>query len=71
MGSVEYHLEELDIALDASDDRRILPTLLEHAVMDIGCGIGQTFIAMDCLGKICVGIDVDEDAIRSGIKNVV
>jgi ubiquinone/menaquinone biosynthesis C-methylase UbiE len=71
MGSIEYHLNELKIALDMNDERRILPTILDSdkAILDIGCGIGQSFIALGCTDRICVGLDIDEDAIRYGMEN--
>ena len=70
MTSIEYHLQELEIALDKNDPRRILPNVLEsdRVILDIGCGIGQSFIALDCTDRICIGIDIDEDALRYGIE---
>lgn len=70
MGSIQYHLKELEIGLDKNDERRILPNLLDSdtAVLDIGCGIGQTFIALGCTDRFCVGLDIDDDAIRYGIE---
>ncbi len=71
MGSIEYHLRELEIALNTNDDRRILPNLSdsEEVILDIGCGIGQTFIALNCTDRVCIGIDVDQEAITYGMKN--
>jgi ubiquinone/menaquinone biosynthesis C-methylase UbiE len=71
MGSIEYHLEELKIALDKADDRCILPSLLDsdRAILDVGCGIGQSFIALDCADRLCVGLDIDEGAVKYGIDN--
>ena len=71
MGSLDYHLKELGIALDRNDERRILPTVLDSdkVILDIGCGIGQTFIALDWADRTCVGLDVDKEAIRFGSKN--
>lgn len=71
MSSIEYHLTELEIALDPNDPRRTLPQILasDRCILDIGCGIGQTFIALNCTDRICIGIDVDEKAISYGIKN--
>ncbi len=44
--SREYHLRELELALDPSDPRRINPTIPRGArVLDVGCGAGQTLIA--------------------------
>lgn len=71
MKTIDYHLRELDIALDPNDARNVLPPLLDsdRVIVDIGCGIGQSFIALNCTDRICIGIDVDEDAIRYGIEN--
>jgi len=71
MGSIEYHLKELEISLNADDDRMILPELLdsEKLILDIGCGIGQTFIALNCTDRTCIGIDIDQEAITYGMKN--
>lgn len=68
MSSVDYHLAELEIALDKSDPRHVLPDLQpgEQFILDIGCGIGQTFLALDCLDRNCVGLDIDLEAIRYG-----
>lgn len=71
MRSVEYHLRELKISLDKNDDKRVLPNILDSdkAILDIGCGIGQSFIALGCTDRICVGLDIDEDAVRYGAKH--
>jgi len=71
MGSIDYHLAELEIALSKTDPRRILPEIheSEKTILDIGCGIGQSFLALDCADRLCVGLDVDEEAIRYGMEN--
>jgi len=63
-----YHLEELKIALDEGDSRRVLPQLRDgdSTVLDVGCGIGQSLIALGTEGRRCIGIDVDEAAIVHG-----
>lgn len=70
-GNIQYHLKELEIALDKNDDRMVLPTLLssDKVIVDIGCGIGQTFLALNCTDKTCIGIDIDHEAISYGNKN--
>jgi ubiquinone/menaquinone biosynthesis C-methylase UbiE len=70
MGSIEYHLRELGIALDKDNDKRILPAIFDSdkAILDLGCGIGQTLIALACCERKCVGIDCDEGAIKYGIE---
>lgn len=70
MTSVDYHLGELAVALDASDHRWCLPQLTDgdRVVVDIGCGIGQTFVALNPGARICIGIDIDEAALAFGGK---
>lgn len=70
MNSIEYHLNELKIALDNNDKRRVLPEVLDsdRTILDIGCGIGQSFLAMECAGRICIGIDIEEEVVRYGIE---
>lgn len=68
MSNIDYHLAELDIAKNDNDHRNALPTLLpnEGVILDIGCGIGQTFLALNCLNRRCIGIDIDNEAISYG-----
>jgi ubiquinone/menaquinone biosynthesis C-methylase UbiE len=71
MSSVEYHLEELRIALDETNANRVLPEILatDKAVLDIGCGVGQMFVALNMTGVCrCTGLDIDEEALRYGIE---
>jgi ubiquinone/menaquinone biosynthesis C-methylase UbiE len=62
-----YHIAELNIALDARDPRHLNPPSVPagYAVLDIGCGAGQTLVALHPLGFAC-GIDVDADALLLG-----
>lgn len=64
-----YHLEELRIALDRSDARRALPDLRagDRTILDVGCGIGQTLLALEADDRERIGVDVDEAAIRHGL----
>lgn len=72
MNSVtEYHLKELQAAQDASDARRINPSFQEHhkAILDIGCGIGQTFIGTGIYkddSRNLIGLDIDVEQLRYG-----
>lgn len=68
MSTVDYHLKELNIALDAEDPRRALPELGagDQVVLDIGCGIGQSLLALQNPHCRRIGIDVDHEAIRYG-----
>ena len=64
MGTIDYHKNELKIALDVNNQNRILPELSEDdkVILDIGCGIGQSFIALNCTeGRKCIWIDIDKD----------
>lgn len=68
MNHIDYHLKELEISLKPNDNRKILPEIMEteHVILDIGCGIGQTFVALNCFHKKCIGIDIDKEAIEYG-----
>ncbi len=67
--SIEYHLRELEIVRNPEDPRHCMPHIEKEdkTILDIGCGIGQLFIASG-LGKnvLAVGIDVDQEALRYG-----
>lgn len=78
--SIKYHLSELKLALEAPENGRNHPILYpnDKRVLDIGCGIGQTFMAWTARGykwtprngrTWFVGIDPDQEAISYGIKN--
>jgi len=69
--TLAYHLEELESALKATDLGRNRPILLpeDRTILDVGCGIGQSFVAWNTPGPIYVGLDIDEDAIRYGIEH--
>lgn len=66
--TIEYHLAELAVATDASRPERVLPALTEsdRVILDVGCGIGQSFVALGCLDRTCIGVDIDEEAIAYG-----
>jgi ubiquinone/menaquinone biosynthesis C-methylase UbiE len=61
-----YHDVELQIALNPDSPYRVLPeTEGAEAVLDIGCGAGQTLMAIGN-HKRRVGVDIDVDALRFG-----
>jgi len=64
-----YHLEELSIAGNRDDPRRIMPPIEKNhqSILDIGCGAGQTLIASDLAhDKTAVGLDVHHDSLSLG-----
>lgn len=71
MGSIiDYHLLELRGALVAPEDGRNRPMLrpTDVDVLDVGCGIGQSFTAWRMrglhVGRHFVGLDIDAEAIE-------
>ena len=62
--SLAYHQGELRVALDATNPQRLVPDPGgARAILDIGCGAGQTIIALGA-GDRSVGIDIDYGALR-------
>jgi ubiquinone/menaquinone biosynthesis C-methylase UbiE len=62
--SLAYHQGELRVALDATNPQRLVPDPGgARAILDIGCGAGQTMIALGTGGR-SVGIDIDCAALR-------
>jgi SAM-dependent methyltransferase len=65
--SDQYHLRELEIALDPQNPSHILPPPVpaSHRVLDIGCGAGQTLMAAYKENPV-FGIDIDFAALQLG-----
>ena len=66
---VQYHLSELEIARDASAPGHLLPPIPPgcRAVLDIGCGAGQTLIASRLEeGVLACGVDPVASALALG-----
>jgi SAM-dependent methyltransferase len=66
-----YHEAELALARSPNDPRRILPTIPPdaHSVLDVGCGAGQTLIALGLRADVdAVGLDRDYDALSLGAE---
>lgn len=65
--SREYHLRELEMAL-AAGPGELTPSLPAGGgrVLDIGCGAGQTLMALPREGWQAVGIDIDPGSISLG-----
>ncbi|MBD3392361.1 MAG: methyltransferase domain-containing protein [Chitinivibrionales bacterium] len=70
--TIRYHLEELAIARNPSDPRYAMPSFVggERVVVDIGCGIGQTFVAAHPgPGTLPVGVDIDFESLVYGRRH--
>jgi SAM-dependent methyltransferase len=68
-GNTQYHLSELEIALDPSRPEHIQPdlSLSRVGVVDVGCGVGQLFVANAGelgQGVRCHGFDIDRASIE-------
>jgi SAM-dependent methyltransferase len=71
---IQYQLKELEIALDPSRPEHILPSLstARVGVVDVGCGIGQLFVAKAnelAPGVPCHGFDIDPALIAYANQN--
>jgi SAM-dependent methyltransferase len=69
--TISYHLAELEIARRETDPRHIMPEVPPEArtILDIGCGLGQTLIALLPTladGALLVGTDIDIEAVKYG-----
>jgi SAM-dependent methyltransferase len=68
---IAYHRAELDVARDAGNPQRLVPDPGNATrILDIGCGAGQTIVALDC-GRRSVGIDIDIEALRYGASGAM
>ena len=66
---IAYHLHELEIAKHPELPAYAMPefSVNDKAILDIGCGIGQTFVASELdHGKLLVGVDVDLECLIYG-----
>jgi ubiquinone/menaquinone biosynthesis C-methylase UbiE len=63
------HLVELEIARQPGDPRHLQPKIPAGAkrVLDIGCGVGQTLVALDLPAEVqALGLDRDGKVLRYG-----
>lgn len=62
-----YHLAELKVALDPTHPSHVVPPSLpaNKRVLDIGCGAGQTLIAV-YPDRVSFGMDIDMGALKLG-----
>jgi|ERR1051325_6060387 ubiquinone/menaquinone biosynthesis C-methylase UbiE len=68
-GTLDYHRQELSIATNPQDPRRILPDVSSrhHRILDVGCGAGQTLIGSKLPETVlAVGVDLDREALTYG-----
>jgi len=66
--SIAYHEGELRVALDRANPLRLVPEPEDaRAILDIGCGAGQTIVALGAAAR-SVGVDVDVDALQFAAK---
>jgi len=66
--SIAYHEGELRVALDRANPLRLVPEPGDaRAILDIGCGAGQTIVALGAAAR-SVGVDFDVDALEFGVR---
>jgi ubiquinone/menaquinone biosynthesis C-methylase UbiE len=67
--SIAYHLRELEAAHDPAARAYCMPEFLpaDRAILDVGCGIGQTFVGAG-LGqdRLLIGLDLDTECLEFG-----
>lgn len=66
---IDYHLRELKIAANPQSTDYVMPKFLDsdEAILDIGCGIGQTLvIGVGSSSKLLVGMDIDLNSQKYG-----
>lgn len=69
--SIAYHQGELEVALDARNPHRLVPQPGDAtAILDIGCGAGQTLVAIGAVGR-SVGVDIDVAALRVAARGPI
>lgn len=71
--TIHYHLSELKLASNPDDPRNILPTFdsSDKVILDIGCGIGQTFVAAgiaDDSSRVLIGLDNEIEPLIYGAE---
>jgi ubiquinone/menaquinone biosynthesis C-methylase UbiE len=69
---IDYHLRELEAALDPASPEHVLPDFRrdDRSILDIGCGIGQSLIVSGGdSGCVRVGIDVDMQSLAYGHRH--
>lgn len=69
--SIFYHEGELRVALDVRHPHRLIPDPGDAtSILDIGCGAGQTIVALGG-GRRTVGVDIDVQALRVAARGPV
>lgn len=69
--TIAYHLGELETAKDKTNPRHLMPEFKSYhrVILDIGCGIGQTFIAAGLVeekDRTLVGLDIEIEPLQFG-----
>jgi ubiquinone/menaquinone biosynthesis C-methylase UbiE len=66
---IDYHFQELEIALDPFNPKRAQPPISpkHKRILDVGCGMGQTLLAAGLPSDVeAFGVDLDQEAIETG-----
>ena len=66
---IDYHLTELEIARNPKSPLYVMPQFSkkDQAILDIGCGIGQTLVASQLEeNKLLIGLDIDLECCNFG-----
>lgn len=65
---IRYHLRDLDNALNKDADDHLLPEILttDQTIVDIGCGVGQSFLVLECTDRKCIGVEVHGPSVEFG-----
>ena len=71
--TIRYHLSELKLASNPDDPRNILPDFnnSHKVILDIGCGIGQTFVAAGIAeddSRTLIGLDNEIEPLLYGVR---
>lgn len=65
---VRYHLKDLNNAINKGAEEHVLPDIFptDETIVDIGCGVGQSFLVLGCTDRKCIGVDVHGASIEYG-----
>lgn len=65
---ISCHLRDLENALNKDADDHLLPEILptDQTIVDIGCGVGQSFLVLECTDRKCIGVEVHGPSVEFG-----